>query len=138
MSSVGVSVTTPGYTGSASVCGQIVVQQQVTAAITLDATGSMSWTDPNRLRNQAAKAFIDRLSSQDRASVASFETGRAPTTGFRAITLWQGLTSDKQLLKAAVDRATYEGSATNLWDAVADSADIVGGFLCTRQNLHRA
>lgn len=120
-----VQISTSGYSGQATVCGQFVVNQQVTAAITLDATGSMAWNDPNKLRNSAAKSFIDRLGSQDKAAVASFDTRTSPTQGYRAIRVWQDVTNDKNLLKSAVDSATFAGAATNLWDAVADSADLV-------------
>lgn len=125
VTAVSTQVSTPGYSGQATICGQIIARQQITAAITLDATGSMSWNDPNRLRNGAAKTFIDRLGSQDRAAVASFDTGTTPTQGYRAIRIWQDLTNDQTLLKQAVDQATFDGAATNLWDAVADSADLV-------------
>lgn len=106
---VSTQVSTPGYSGQATICGQIIVNQQITATITLDATGSMSWNDPNRLRNGAAKAFIYRLGSQDRAAVASFDTYTSPTQGYRAIRIWQDLTNDKTLLNQGVDQATFDG-----------------------------
>ncbi len=125
VTAVSTQVSTPGYSGQATICGQIVFNNQVTAIVTLDATGSMSWNDPSKLRNTAAKAFIDRLGTQDKAAVASFDTFTSPTPGYRAIRVWQDLTNDKALLKSAVDKATFDGGATNLWDAVADSADVV-------------
>lgn len=119
------TVSTSGYSGNASICGQFVVNNRITAAVTLDSTGSMSWNDPNNLRNGAAKTFIDRMSNQDKAAVASFDTRTTPSQGFRAIMVWEPLTSDQNRLKQAIDSATFARGNTNLWDAVADSADLV-------------
>lgn len=112
-------------TATASVCGQIVYQDRVTAAIVLDSTGSMSLNDPNRDRNAAAKQFVSRMTVNDKAAVASFDTNTSPTSPYLAIRVWQDFTNDKSLLNAAIDRATFAGGNTNLWDAVYDSADLV-------------
>jgi len=122
-----------GVQGTATVCGQITVQKNVTCAITLDATGSMSSNDPNEDRNAAAKAFIDRMTAGDLAGVASFETGTTPTGNYLAIKIWQDFTNDKTALKNAVDQATFAGSATNLWDAVYDDVD----WLLTQNTSNR-
>ncbi len=122
-----------GVQATATVCGQITVQQNVTCAITLDATGSMSSNDPNEDRNAAAKAFIDRMTAGDLAGVASFDTGTTPTGSYLAIHIWQDFTSDTAALKNAVDSATFAGSATNLWDAVYDDVD----WLLTQSTSNR-
>ncbi|THF71896.1 hypothetical protein E7T06_00555 [Deinococcus sp. Arct2-2] len=69
---VTVMFTTTGITGTANVCGQIAAQNVVTAAVTLDATGSMVDNDPNKDRNVAAKAFVDRLTGASQAAILSF------------------------------------------------------------------
>jgi len=109
--------------GQAVVCGQITVHRNVTCAITLDATGSMSDNDPDHQRAKAAKAFIDRMTAGDLAGVASFDTDTQPTDSYLAIHVWKDFTGDTSALKSAVDQATFEGGATNLWDAVYDDVD---------------
>lgn len=129
-----VSVTSAGvasqavYAVTAQVCGDITSSTgDITAALTLDATGSMSLSDPNNLRNDAAKAFIGRMATTDRAAVASFDSSTTPTGSYLAIKVWQDLTSDDALLDTAVDSATFAGGLTNLWDAGVDSVALLAG-----------
>ncbi|THF71895.1 VWA domain-containing protein [Deinococcus sp. Arct2-2] len=119
-----VAFTTPGVTGSVSVCGQITAQNVVTAAVTLDATGSMSSTDPAENRKLAAKAFVDRLTGDSQAAVLSFEASSTPTAGLLASRLQQAMTGDKALLNMAIDNATYASGSTNFYDAVIDAVKI--------------
>lgn len=111
--------------GTATICGQISVQQELSCLITLDSTGSMSSTDPNQKRRDAAKAFVGRMTSSDQAAVASFDTGTSPTPPYLAIRLWQSFTADKSLLNTAIDQATFASGGTNLWDAVYDGVDLL-------------
>lgn len=112
------------YSASAMICGQITGSSgDITGILTLDATGSMSSSDPAMLRADAAKGFVARMASTDRAAVASFDSSTTPTSGYLAIYLHQTLTSDKTLLDTAIDAATYNGGTTNLWDAGVDSAN---------------
>lgn len=112
------------YSANATICGQITGSSgDMTGILTLDATGSMSSSDPTMLRADAAKGFVARMASTDRAAIASFDTNVTPTAGYMAIYLHQTLTSDKSLLDTAIDAATYDGGTTNLWDAGVDSAD---------------
>lgn len=115
-----------GATATATICGQIIAQQNLTAAVVLDATGSMSWNDPNRKRNEAAKAFVDRMTQGDLAGIASFDTSTRPTSGYYAIKIWQDFTGNTADLKGAIDNATFAGGGTNLWDAVYDAATWLG------------
>ena len=106
---------------SVQVCGQIQSQDVLTAAITLDSTGSMSLTDPNQLRKAAALAFVDRMTAKDQAAVLSFDTSTTPSAGLSAAYLWQDFTSDKTLLNTAVGKATFDGGSTPVYDAVKDA-----------------
>ena len=112
-------------TGTANVCGDITSQGDLTSAITLDSTGSMSSSDPNNLRGDAARQFISRMAGLDKASLSSFDTSTAPTSGYLAIHIWQDFTSDKTLLDQAVTNAVFAGGSTNLWDAAYDSANLL-------------
>ena len=81
----------------------------VDVSLIIDATGSMSQNDPQGIRKQAAKAFIDSASPGDRISVVAF-SGSASTLAFmRTITS----DKDKTELKGAVDKISNSGS-TNI------------------------
>lgn len=109
---------------TASVCGNVQGQSVISTAITLDSTGSMSFTDPNQLRRDAAKAFVARLRSSDTAAVLSFDTDTTPSAGMNAAYQWQAFTSDKTALNTAIDKATFDGGATPLYDAVIDASKL--------------
>jgi Ca-activated chloride channel homolog len=131
----GVAVAATGTTVTPSICGQIQGQSGVLkAAIVLDSTGSMAVNDPastagdltTTKRNQAGKTFISRMGAADSAAVASFDATTPPTAPYLAINLTQNFTSDKALLNSGVNLATRQAGTTNLWDAVFDSADLLG------------
>ena len=72
----------------------------VDVAFVLDSSGSMSTNDPSGIRRTAAKRFVDAMLAQDRGAVVDFDSFAV---------LLQGLTSDKALLKAAIDRIDSSG-----------------------------
>lgn len=120
---------------TAAVCGNITPAPQggpITAALTLDGSGSMSGTDPNELRNDAAKAFIARLSGQDRAAVGWFTSGSG-TDPYTSLRVEQDFTSDQQVLNEAVDRATVAQSGTPLWDATVDTVALLNTTSATNK-----
>jgi len=115
------------YSVTASVEEQIVVRQSVNVVIDLDSSGSMADNDPTGLRKDAAKAFVDRMGSSDRAAVMDFGAG-VDTDGrsdvyFRASRLLADFTSDKETLKQAIDQVTADGS-TPLWKSLLDALDL--------------
>jgi Ca-activated chloride channel family protein len=110
---------------TAQVCGNVQAQDVITAAVSLDSTGSMADNDPAQLRNAAAKAFVTRMGSADGAAVLSFDGSTAPSAGMNASRLWQTFTSDKALLTRAVDNATFEGGGTPLYDAMIDASALL-------------
>jgi hypothetical protein len=113
-------------TATASVCGNITsVSGALTAGILMDASGSMSDTDPTKLRATAAKAFVDRLQSGDVAAVTSFSSGLDVTPPYTEITVHQAFTDNKALLKTAVDAAAVDGGSTPLWVSTKETVDVV-------------
>ena len=124
----------PQYNVSAAVCGNITAPQggSVTAAITLDGSDSMSNTDPQELRNNAAKAFVARLGSQDQAAVGWFTSGSG-TDPYDVLRVEQNFTSDQQQLNAAIDRATVAVGLTPLWDASVDTVELLDSVTATNR-----
>ena len=125
------TLSSPSVTGlsagqaTAQVCGQIQSQDVLTTAIALDSTGSMQDTDPGMLREQAAKAFVGRMTAGDRAAVLSFDSRTAPTAGLAVAHLWQDFTGDRGLLTTGIEHATFVGGGTPLYDAVIDAGTLV-------------
>jgi hypothetical protein len=106
-------------TGSGDVCGNIEYSGgSINAILMLDGSGSMSLTDPNELRRDAAKQFVDRMSATDKAAIGSFSDGVS-------IPKLEDLTSDKIALKQAIDLNTYVSGGTNLWGATYQSTDYI-------------
>lgn len=66
----------------------------------IDSSGSMSWNDPKGLRKQTAKEFVDKMDENDKAAVIDFDnTAKINCT----------LTSDKTVIKSAIDRIDSSG-----------------------------
>lgn len=119
--------TAQAFTVDAEVCGDITARgDTLSAVLTLDASNSMEDNDPDELRAEAAKGFVDRMDSADRVAIASFDTETEPTSPYQAIRLWQDFTNDKNLARTAVDDATFFSGGTNLWDAGIDSLELLG------------
>jgi hypothetical protein len=112
-------------TGATAVCGGITSKGPVVASVCLDATGSMSSSDPNKMRGTAAKAFLARLGTSDVGVVSSFDTDTYPTAGYLAIRIYGGgFTTSQSKLYACVDSASFDGGSTNLWDAAYDCVQL--------------
>jgi hypothetical protein len=112
ISDTSATVEQSGFSASANVCdnGQIVNNGSLTAALTLDASGSMRDNDPDKKRADGAKLFVDRMSAGDKAAVFSFE-------GLLVENWTKGFISDKAQLYTTIDQASYIGSGTPLYDA---------------------
>jgi hypothetical protein len=108
------------YTATATITVDITVQEVISAVLDMDRSGSMRLNDPERLRVDAAKRFLERITPEDRIAVMEFP-GQSP--GFRASTLLQDFTSDKALLEAALDRVGQRGN-TPIWDSFLDTLDL--------------
>ena len=85
----------------------------VDVAFVLDSSGSMSSNDPQGLRRDAAKQFVDALLAEDQGTVVDFDDSAR---------LLQALTNDKALLRAAIDQIDSSGG-TNIGAGVAVGLD---------------
>jgi hypothetical protein len=86
-------------------------------ALSIDSSGSMGWNDPTGLRRTAAKNFVDALLPEDRAAVVDFDSWAR---------VLQGLTTDKESVKQAIDRVDDYGG-TNIAAGVATANDVLIG-----------
>ncbi|NTY01924.1 VWA domain-containing protein [Deinococcus sp. JMULE3] len=107
------------------VCGNVKTNGDLTAALALDSTGSMSWNDPDERRRQAGHAFAKRMRKEDMGAVLSFDATTLPSEGLRAAYLWQDFTGNQGLMTAAVNHATFVGGNTPLYDAILDVSDLL-------------
>lgn len=89
--------------------------QYLDIVFAIDSSGSMSSNDPNELRKDAVKSFIDTLLEKDKGAVVDFDS-------FARVVV--SLTSDKQALKVAVDTIDDFGG-TNIYNALNTALDEV-------------
>jgi Ca-activated chloride channel homolog len=92
------------------------------AAILMDNSGSMSGTDPNRLRAAAAKLFWEAvLPVRATNRVAFLDFGTTPTTGFGSTRLLVPFTTSAARLDSALARVTASGG-TPLYESLRETA----------------
>ncbi|MBT2597925.1 VWA domain-containing protein [Arthrobacter sp. ISL-72] len=84
-------------------------------ALSIDSSGSMSWNDPNGLRRDAAKIFVDALLPEDRAAVVDFDSSAR---------VLQSLTTNKDAVKGAIDRIDDFGG-TNISAGVSTANSVL-------------
>lgn len=89
--------------------------------VNLDGSGSMSWTDPDRNRVDATRAFFDELEDGN----VNFESAVVEFPGSNADPDWswtvmyQDFTSDADALREAVDESTA-GGGTPMWESMLE------------------
>ena len=84
-------------------------------ALSIDSSGSMSWNDPDGLRRDAAKIFVDALLPEDRAAVIDFDSSAR---------VLQSLTTNKDAVKGAIDRIDDFGG-TNISAGVSTANNVL-------------
>jgi Mg-chelatase subunit ChlD len=94
--------------------------KELSAALNLDSSGSMSGTDPMGLRREAAKQFVDQLADTDEVGV--FDFGPSPTDGFLETRLLTDFTADRALIDAAIDQVTSSGG-TPMFQSIVEVLD---------------
>ncbi len=101
-------------------------------AVDLDSSGSMSSTDPSRLRVTAAKSYVDLIlqaNTKSQLSVYDFAAGN--TTGFTDTRLLQDYTADKTLLATGIDKCNDSGSSTPMYDSIYELLEAVNAGVKT-------
>lgn len=106
-------------------------------AIDIDSSGSMSSTDPTRLRVTAAKSYADLiLQANAKSQLAVYDFGSGNTSGFVATRLLQDYTADKTLLAAGIDQCTDNGD-TPLYESIYELLGNVNAKI-NNNNFQRA
>lgn len=82
-------------------------------ALVIDSSGSMWSNDRDNLRIETSKLFVDKLQENDRAAVVDFDSYSYLLSGF---------TSDKDTLKAALDRIDDNGG-TAIYNGIITALD---------------
>ncbi len=91
----------------------VEMADNVSLALAIDRSGSMSSTDMRNAKN-AANTIADNLSAEDRSAVISFAT---------SVRVDQSFTGDKNALKSAIN-ALSSGGWTALYDAIYTSVEL--------------
>jgi Mg-chelatase subunit ChlD len=97
--------------------GQPTTRDSIDFVFVIDSSGSMINNDPNDSRKDGVKGAIDTLTSNDLAAIVDFDDN---------VTLLQGLTNDKGLLKNAVDSIDSSGS-TNIGAGLGVALNVLAG-----------
>ena len=95
----------------------------VSAFINLDSSGSMIQSDPNELRKDAAKQFVDALAPDDLVAVGDF--GMGATDPFDHTRLLTDFTTDRTAIDAAVDEVMAAGG-TPMYGSLLEVLDFYG------------
>ncbi|GEM46351.1 vWA domain-containing protein [Deinococcus cellulosilyticus] len=111
-------------TATTTICGQYTsAGGPITCAVVLDASSSMTSTDPDEKRSEAAKQFVGRISSTDQVAVANFGAGGKDP--YEDLHVYQSFTADKALLNKAIDDATKATGSTPLWESTVEATDLL-------------
>ncbi len=94
---------------------------RMVGAIVIDSSGSMEDNDPDRVRVEAAKSFIDAMGDNDLLCVYDFGSSEED------VRLLQDFTNDKEELYDAVDEVEAVGG-TPLYQALVEAANHLKAF----------
>lgn len=86
----------PPYSGEVS-------DIELTIGFSIDSSESMTWNDPDDIRKQTAKEFVDKLDQNDKAAVVDFDATAKVNCP---------LTSNKTVIKNAIDQIDSYGSTS--------------------------
>lgn len=104
------------------------------ASILIDDSGSMSSTDPQRLRAGAAQVFWQAfLAARTGNQVSILDFGAGSTSGFVSTRLLQDFTSDQTLLEATLQSIVASGS-TPLYRSLQETSDWMGSNTSSSDN----
>jgi len=91
--------------------------------LVMDCSGSMRKTDPDNLRQQAAKLFVSLLDAEDRVAVVGFEERSVTLAPF----LRPGRKAERDRLFAGIDRVGSTGPWTDIEAGLRRAFELLGG-----------
>jgi hypothetical protein len=94
--------------------------KQLSAALDLDSSGSMAANDPEGLRREAAKQFVDQLDPND--DVAVFDFGAGSTDAFSDTRKLADFGSERAEVYSAIDRVEASGG-TPMFQSILEVLD---------------
>lgn len=117
--SVNMTVSDPQGTAAATsvTCQQPGQAQCVATMLLFDGSGSMSWNDPNRLRVDAGKIYVDKLGPNDWVAVGEFQ---GSSNGLIYTKIHQALTQDLNAAKGTIDLLKQNGG-TPMYESLNES-----------------
>ncbi len=101
------------WNAEANVCS--VRDTPIDLVFSIDSSGSMRSNDPDNLRLQAAKSFVNALIPEDRGAVIDFDSSTH---------ILQSLTDNKSALKSAINKIDSSGG-TDISDGVAPAISML-------------
>lgn len=92
-------------------------------SIDVDSSGSMATSDPDRLRVDAAKLFVDTIfANKEMSQMRITDFGAGSDSGYSYSRLLQNFTSDRSLIFAGIDSCTNTNN-TPLYESVFELLD---------------
>lgn len=108
--------------------------QPIVSTLNFDSSGSMRSNDPNRLRVDAGKAYVNIMAGTDFAAITDFSP--PADHNFTKTRLLQDFTTDKTLLRNAIDLVT-EDSVTPLYASLFEVIPFTAAERDASQGLGR-
>jgi len=93
---------------------------QIDAVLLLDASGSMLQTDPQKLRNEGARLFVESLRAEDRLAIVQFSSDTKIIRPLSTVA-----TDQKDQINESVKSVEASGLYTDLYAAVSQAKDIL-------------
>lgn len=106
--------------------------KNIDVALVMDTSASMKKNDPNRLRIEAAKMFVQLLDRNDRVSVISFSNRAYPLTGLVPL----NSRKNENLILNNIDKVAANGKFTNIYDAIEQGYEILKKDKSTQSEKH--
>ncbi len=95
---------------------------QTAVLIIMDESSSMDTNDPEAKRSEACVSFVNQLNPTDVVLLADFGNGGvSPASALRTV---QAFTADKDLARAACQKATTGSWGTPIYGSVVDAAEV--------------
>jgi uncharacterized protein (TIGR03503 family) len=100
--------------------GAVEEEKKVDAVLLIDSSGSMKYTDPQRLRDQAARLFVRFLGQNDRVSIFQFDQEVKRLTEFTPVSV-----DTIKMIDEALQSVSDDGRFTDLELALSEALRVL-------------